>query len=60
MAALRYAPHVPLDDNDEHAYGASCVMLNLSGHRFNVVKFHWVVVLPLAQVHLVMVPGQRG
>ena len=56
-----YAPHVPLDDNDEH--GATCLRvmtLNLSGHRFNVVKRHWVVVPPLAQVHLVMAPGQRG
>ena len=58
VAALRYAPHVPLDD--EH--GASCVrVMMLPAHRFNVVKYHRVMIPVVAQVHLVMmVPGQRG
>ena len=52
-----YAPHVPLDD--EH--GASCVrVMMLPAHRFNVVKFHRVMIPVAAQVHLVMVPVQRG
>ena len=63
LTALRYAPHVPLDDGDDREHGEICtrvMMLEMFGHRFNVVKLHWVMAPVIAQVHLVMVPGQRG
>ena len=57
LAALRYAPHVPLVD--EH--GATCVrIMVLPAHRFNVVKYHRVMIPVVAQVHFIIVPGQRG